>query len=115
MIEHYGGAFPTWLAPVQVKLIPVSNEHHREYVEELEELFKKNNIRVESDFREEKLSYKIREAQIQKIPYQLVIGNKEIESRDITYRRYRSQESVTVPVDQFINMVVAEIKTMGKS
>ncbi|HPZ27156.1 MAG: threonine--tRNA ligase [Bacilli bacterium] len=115
LIEHYGGAFPTWLAPVQVKLIPVSNEHHREYVEELEELFKKNNIRVESDFREEKLSYKIREAQIQKIPYQLVIGNKEIESRDITYRRYRSQESVTVPVDQFINMVVAEIKTMGKS
>ena len=114
LIEHYGGAFPTWLAPVQAILIPVSIEHHREYVEELSELFKKNNIRVESDFREEKLSYKIREAQIQKIPYQLVIGGKEMEGRVVTYRRHRSQESVTIPVDEFIAMITEEIKTMGK-
>ncbi|MCK9536220.1 MAG: threonine--tRNA ligase [Bacilli bacterium] len=115
LIEHYGGAFPTWLAPIQAILIPVSNEHHRHYVEKIRDLLLKNGIRVEVDFRDEKLGYKIRDAQVQKIPYQLVFGDKETNSDQVTYRRYRSEGTVTVEIDSFIKMICAEIKTMGKS
>ena len=77
LIEHYAGAFPTWLAPVQVKVIGVNNEYHANYASQVTEALKQANIRVENDNREEKLGYKIREAQVKKIPYQLVLGDQE--------------------------------------
>lgn len=114
LIEHYGGAFPTWLAPVQVKLIPVNNEYHLEYVEKIKSLLLEENIRVEVDSREEKLGYKIREAQTKKIPYQLVLGDNEVKNNELTYRQYGKQESTTVSIDDFIKMIKLEIKNLGK-
>jgi len=115
LIEHYGGAFPTWLAPVQVKLIPVNNVVHYDYVQEIKQILLDKNIRVETDLREEKLSYKIREAQVKKIPYQLVCGDNEMKSRQITYRRYGATQTTTVGIDAFITMLDNDISTMGKS
>ena len=95
IIEHFGGAFPTWLAPVQVKLIPVNNEYHLEYAKKIEKILKENDIRVEIDEREEKLGYKIREAQTKKISYQLVCGDNEVKSDTLTYRKYGEKDSFT--------------------
>lgn len=111
--ENYAGAFPTWLAPVQVKIIPVSLEKHTDYCNKLTSLFDDNNIRYEKDYREEKLGYKIREAQTQKIPYTLVIGDKEIESNLVTYRKHGSQEQITVTVDEFVNMILEHNKNFN--
>lgn len=111
IIEHYGGAFPTWLAPVQIRLIPVNKELHLAHVQELKDLFFKEGLRVEIDDRDEKLGYKIREAQTQKIPYQLVIGDKEVEKGILTYRRYGSSETVTVTVREFVEMIKEEISS----
>ncbi|MFA6647086.1 MAG: threonine--tRNA ligase [Candidatus Izemoplasmatales bacterium] len=110
LIEHYGGAFPTWMAPVQVKLIPVNNEYHLDFSKDLMKKLQNHKIRVELDDRDEKLGYKIREAQTKKIPYQLVVGDKEVESNEITYRRYGEQEQTTVKVDDFINLIIEEIE-----
>ncbi|MDD4068938.1 MAG: threonine--tRNA ligase [Candidatus Izemoplasmatales bacterium] len=110
LIEHYGGAFPTWMAPVQVKLIPVNNEYHLDFSKDLMKKLQNHRIRVELDDRDEKLGYKIREAQTKKIPYQLVVGDKEVESNEITYRRYGEQEQTTVKVDDFINLIIEEIE-----
>ena len=112
--EHFGGAFPTWLAPVQIKLIPVNNEYHLDYVKELYEKFRDAGLRVEIDDREEKLGYKIREAQTKKIPYQLVVGDAEVKEKNITYRRYGQTEQVKVSIDEFINMIQDEIKTLKR-
>ncbi|MGD9760885.1 MAG: threonine--tRNA ligase [Candidatus Izemoplasmatales bacterium] len=109
LIEHYGGAFPTWIAPVQVKVIPVNNDFHLNFSKELLKLLTDNRIRVEMDDREEKLGYKIREAQTKKIPYQLVVGDKEVENNEVTYRRYGEQEQTTVKVDDFIKLIIKEI------
>ncbi|MCK9470948.1 MAG: threonine--tRNA ligase [Bacilli bacterium] len=114
LIEHYGGAFPTWLAPVQVKLIPVNNQYHLDYVEKIKELLLDEDIRVEVDSREEKLGYKIREAQTKKIPYQLVIGDNEVKNNQLTFRQYGKQESTTVSIEQFVMMIKSEIKNLGK-
>lgn len=113
LIEHYAGAFPTWLAPVQVKVIGVNNEYHANYASQVTEALKQANIRVENDNREEKLGYKIREAQVKKIPYQLVLGDQERDQNTVTYRAYGKQEQVTVSLDQFIEMIQLEIKTKG--
>ena len=112
--EHFGGAFPIWLAPVQVKLIPVSNEHHLEYVQKLKDQLFNENIRCEIDEREEKLGYKIREAQTKKIPYQLVCGDNEVNNNLITYRKYGSNQTTTVTTGEFITMIKQEIQTMGR-
>lgn len=112
--EHFGGAFPTWLAPVQVKLIPVNNEYHLEYVKELYNRLRDEGIRVEIDDREEKLGYKIREAQTKKIPYQLVVGDNEVKEKNITYRRYGQTDQVKVSVDEFVSMIKDEIKTLKR-
>jgi len=109
LIEHYGGAFPTWMAPVQVKVIPVNNDYHLNFSKELSKLLQDNRIRVEMDDRDEKLGYKIREAQTKKIPYQLVVGDKEVENNEVTYRRYGEQEQTTVKVDDFIKLIIKEI------
>ena len=105
MIENYAGVFPTWLAPVQVKLIPVNMEYHKEYAEKLVSIFSKEQIRFEIDYREEKLGYKIREAQTKKIPYTLVIGDNEVKNNLVTYRKHGSQEEVTVSVDEFVEII----------
>jgi threonyl-tRNA synthetase len=110
LIEHYAGAFPSWLAPVQVKVIPVNNEHHQSYAMEVHRELLDLGFRSEHDLRNEKLGYKIREAQTQKIPYALVIGDKEKEQGMVTYRRYGSQDQVTVKRSEFIEMLKAEQK-----
>ncbi len=111
--ENCAGNFPTWLTPVQVKLIPVNNEVHAAYIKELEEIFDDNKIRFEDDFREEKLGYKMREAQTQKIPYILVIGDKEVESKSLTFRMHGKQEQVNVSIDEFVKMIKEEVKSLG--
>ena len=85
LIEHYGGAFPTWMTPVQVKVIPVNNDYHLDFSKDLVKKLMDNKIRVEMDDRDEKLGYKIREAQTKKIPYQLVVGDKEVESNEVGF------------------------------
>ncbi|OQX93459.1 MAG: threonine--tRNA ligase [Tenericutes bacterium 4572_104] len=110
LIEHYAGAFPTWMAPVQVKVIPVNNKYHLDYCVRLIERLKENGIRVELDDREEKLGYKIREAQTKKIPYQLVIGDKEVNSNQVNYRKYGEQKQTTIDIDNFIKLIIKEIK-----
>jgi len=110
LIEHYGGAFPTWMAPLQVIVIPVNNDYHLEFSKKLVEILKEKGIRVELDDRDEKLGYKIRAAQTKKVPYQLVVGDKEVESNEVTYRRYGEQAQTTVKVNEFIELIVTEIK-----
>jgi len=110
LIEHYAGAFPTWLAPVQVKVIPVNLAFHQQFSADLVKKLLDAGIRVETDYRDEKLGYKIREAQTKKIPYQLVIGDQEVEKNLVTYRRYGETEQVTVSVDEFISQILKEIK-----
>ena len=113
LIEHYAGAFPTWLAPVQVKLIPVNNEFHLDFVNKVKELLLKENIRLEVDERDEKLGYKIREAQTKKIPYQLVVGDNEVQNNLLTVRKYGSKDTETLSVEDFIKNLTEEIKTLG--
>jgi threonyl-tRNA synthetase len=112
LIEHYAGAFPVWLSPVQVKVIPVNNNLHLDYAKEINALLLDNEIRVEGDYREEKLGYKIREAQTKKIPYQLVLGDKEVADRSVTYRRYGQEEQVNVSIEEFIKMTKQQIKDL---
>ena len=107
--EHFAGAFPTWLAPVQVKIIPVNNEYHLEYAKQIKELLQNNNIRVELDDREEKLSYRMRESQTHKIPYTLILGDKERDNQTISYRKFGSTDTTTLTKDEFIDMLSKEI------
>ncbi len=110
--EHYAGAFPTWLSPYQVRIIPVNEGLHKEYCEKLKNLFMDEEFRVETDYRDEKLGYKIRESQTKKLPYTLVIGDKEVENNTVTYRKYGHQEQVTVTINEFIKMLHDEIKNL---
>ena len=109
LIEHFGGAFPTWLAPVQVKVIPVSTLVHEQYTKEIEEKLKRAGIRVERDMRSEKLGYKIREAQLTKIPYILVIGDKEMENGSVNVRKHGEEKSEVVSLDKFMECVQDEL------
>lgn len=115
LIEHFAGAFPLWLAPTQVKVIPIKNEYHLEYSKEVFKLLEDNGIRVELDDREEKLGYRIREAQMKKIPYQLVLGDKERDERTVTYRQYGEQKQTTVTLDEFIAMALNQIQSKSKN
>ena len=112
--EHFGGAFPTWLAPVQVKLIPVNNNYHLDFVKKVNEILFKEGIRAEIDDREEKLGYKIREAQTKKIPYQLVCGDKEVQNDNLTYRKYGEQAQTTVSIEEFVEMIKEEVKSLKR-
>ena len=109
LIEHYAGAFPLWLAPVQVNVIPVNNEYHLEYSKELLDLIKNNDIRVKLDDREEKLSYKMRESQTKKIPLTLIIGDNEKNNNLVSYRVHGSKDTITCSKDEFIANVKASI------
>jgi len=108
LIEEYKGAFPTWLAPVQVQVIPVSPTVHLEYAKEVQEQLQLAGIRVELDSRDEKIGYKIREAQMQKIPYMLVVGDKEVEDKAVNVRKYGEQNSETGDFQAFLQNVKAE-------
>ena len=108
--EHYAGAFPTWLAPQQVILLPVNNEFHLDYTNKLYDLFKKEGIRVVKDDANEKLGYRLRSSQLRKIPYTLVIGDNEKDNQTVTYRKYGTKEQITVTVDEFLNLLKEEIK-----
>ncbi len=110
LIEEYKGAFPTWLAPVQVEIIPVSLDVHSEYAKELQEKMQQHKLRVDIDERDEKLGYKIREAQMQKVPYMLVIGDKELESGSVNVRKYGEQNSESMPFEDFLKLVESELR-----
>jgi threonyl-tRNA synthetase len=110
LIEEYKGAFPTWLAPVQVAVIPVSPEAHFDYAKQVEEKLRAAGFRVELDVRDEKMGYKIRESQMQKTPYMLVVGDNEVSENAVNVRKYGEQKSETIPFEQFIEKLKAEVK-----
>ena len=112
LIEHYKGAFPTWLAPVQVNIIPVNNEYHLEYAKEIYNLLLESNFRVELDDSDEKLSYKMRETSVHKIPYTLILGDKEKDDNLISYRILGSKETYTVDKNEFIKLLQNVVKNL---
>ena len=109
LTEHYAGAFPTWMAPVQVKVLPIS-EKHVEYANQLAKQMRHDYVRVEVDDRNEKIGYKIRQAQMEKVPYMLVVGDKEMEDNSVNVRKHGGDELGTVPFDEFFNSIKTEIK-----
>ncbi len=110
LIEHYAGAFPLWLSPNQVNIIPVNNEYHLEYCQKIKQNLEKHNIRVEIDARDEKLSYRMRESQTKKNPYTLIIGDKEKETNTISYRIHGSNDTTNMAVFEFIEKLLKEIE-----
>ncbi|MGX2945007.1 threonine--tRNA ligase [Enterococcus alishanensis] len=114
LIEQYKGAFPTWLAPEQVVIIPVSPEHHGEYAYEVKDRLVREGVRVEVDERNEKMGYKIRQAQTQKIPYILVVGDKEVESASVNVRRYGQEEQEVQALNLFVEAINADIKNFSR-
>lgn len=110
LIEEYKGAFPTWLAPVQAVVIPVSPDVHFDYAKQVEEKLRAEGFRVETDNREEKIGYKIREHQMQKIPYMLVVGDNEVSENAVNVRKYGEQKSETVSFEKFMANLKDEVK-----
>ncbi|PCK20543.1 threonine--tRNA ligase [Bacillus pumilus] len=110
LIEEYKGALPTWLAPVQFQVIPVSPSVHLDYAKKVQERLQLEGLRVELDSRDEKIGYKIREAQMQKIPYMLVVGDQEAENGAVNVRKYGQQESETMDLEAFVKHAAAEAK-----
>ncbi|OEI75216.1 threonine--tRNA ligase [Bacillus subtilis] len=110
LIEEHKGALPTWLAPVQFQVIPVSPAVHLDYAKKVQERLQREGLRVEVDSRDEKIGYKIREAQMQKIPYMLVVGDQEAENGAVNVRNYGEQNSETISLDEFVKKAVAEAK-----
>ncbi len=113
LTEHYAGAFPIWLAPIQVKVLPISDKHH-EYVLELQKTFEQKGLRVEVDLRSEKIGYKIREAQLEKVPYMLIVGDKEMEENAVAVRSRKEGDLGAQPVEIFINKVLEEIASKAQ-
>lgn len=109
LLEETKGVLPTWLSPVQVNVIPVNNKYHLEYAKEIYSLLKENRVRVELDDREEKLGYKMRESQTNKIPYTLILGQKEVDNNEISYRLHGSEETTTVSKAEFVSMLKKNI------
>jgi len=115
LIEHYAGAFPLWLAPTQVNIIPVNNEYHLDYAKEIFNKLESLNIRVKLDDRNEKLSYKMRESQSKKTPLTLIIGDKELENKSISYRKIGSQETSNLALDEFVKLIIDCINNKKKN
>ena len=105
LLEETKGVLPLWLAPTQVNIIPVNNEYHLDYANEVKQLLEKNNIRVELDDRNEKLGYKMRESQKKKVPYTIILGNNERDDKTISYRIHGTEETHTLQQDEFINHI----------
>ncbi|MFC4710065.1 threonine--tRNA ligase [Enterococcus eurekensis] len=114
LTEVYKGAFPTWLAPIQATIIPVSVEAHHEYAQLVKERLQEKGIRVELDDRNEKLGYKIRASQTQKIPYQIVVGDQEVNDSAVNIRRYGSKETSVQTLDMFVDAIVADVLNRSK-
>ena len=108
-LEETKGNLPLWLAPVQMKVIPVNNKYHLEYANKITELLKENDIRVKLDDREEKLGYKLRESQIEKVPMTIILGQNEVDNNTISFRRHASEETTTLTTEEFIKLVKEEI------
>ena len=113
LIEHFAGAFPVWLSPVQVQIIPIS-EKHFDYALKLKEIMDNNHIRSEVDLRNEKLGYKIREAQLKKTPYMLVVGDKEAQDGTVSVRSRKDGDLGISKTEDFVAKVVEEIKTKAR-
>ena len=108
-LEETKGNLPLWLAPVQMKVIPVNNKYHLEYANKITELLKENDIRVKLDDREEKLGYKLRESQIEKVPMTIILGQNEVDNNTISFRRHASEETTTLTTEEFVKLVKEEI------
>jgi threonyl-tRNA synthetase len=108
LIEHFAGAFPIWLAPVQVRILTITDDHIK-YAEEISEFLKKDGIRVELDSRNEKVGFKIREAQTSKIPYMLIIGDKEIKDKEVAVRKRKEKKTETMDSEDFLSKLNKEI------
>ena len=115
ILEETKGALPTWLAPNQVNIIPVNMEYHLDYSNEIFNLLEDNDIRVTLDNRDEKLNYKMRESVISKVPYTLILGDKERDNNMISYRLRGSNETISVSKDEFIKLIKNDIETKGNS
>ena len=109
-LEETKGILPLFLSPVQVNIVPVNNEYHLRYAKEIKDLLIDNNIRVELDDRDEKMNYKIRESVTRKIPLTVILGDKEKDNENISYRKYGSEETVTVSKDDFVTLIINQIK-----
>ena len=109
ILEETKGALPLWLAPVQLSVIPVNSEYHLEYASELYEQLKNAGYRVELDSRNEKLGYKLREAVMKKVPYMLIIGQKEVDNKNVSFRRSGSEETITVSYEEFIELLKEDV------
>ena len=110
ILEETKGVLPVWLAPIQLNVIPVNNQYHLEYAEEIYNELKDNGFRVELDDREEKLGYKMRESVMKKIPYSIILGQKEVDNKNISYRVHGSEETITVSKEDFIKLIDDKIK-----
>ena len=110
ILEETKGVLPVWLAPIQLNVIPVNNQYHLEYANEVFEELKQNGFRVELDDREEKLGYKMRESVMKKIPYSIILGQKEVDNKNISYRTHGSEETITVSKEEFIKLINDKIK-----
>ena len=114
VIEETKGAFPTWLAPTQISVMPVNSEFQGDYGKEVTELLQAEGLRVELDDRNEKLGYRLRESQVKKIPYTLILGDQEKENKTISYRLFGSQETTTVSQEEFIKLIKDEIESKAR-
>ena len=114
IIENYGGAFPTWLAPVQVAILPVNDEAHGAYAAEVAKELFGEGIRSETFSAVDKLGYRLRNAQVNKIPYTLVIGEKEVADRSVTYRVYGKQEQITVSLEEFKKLIREAVESKAR-
>ena len=108
LTEHFAGAFPVWLAPVQVKILPIA-EKHFEYAAKVQKLLEEKELRTELDLRNEKIGYKIREAQLEKIPYMLVIGDKEVEKGEVAVRSRKEGDLGPMALDKFMEKILNEV------
>ncbi len=112
--EHFSGAFPTWLAPIQARVLPVNPQIHGGYAKKVEEALTKEGFRIEVDDSNEKLGYRMRQCQVEKIPYSLVVGDKEAEEGLVTYRVYGTTEQITVPLKEFIALLKEHVQTKAR-
>ena len=115
LTEIYKGAFPTWLAPLQVKIIPVNNDAHGEYAQNVKDQLMKLGFRAEVDFRNEKLGYKIREAQTQKVPYTLVLGDDELQHNSVNVRKYGSEDQESKALSEFVSELSADVASYSRN
>ena len=114
IIENFAGAFPSWLAPVQVSILPVNNEFHLEYAKDLQQSMLKEGFRVELDDANEKLGYRLRNTQVKKIPYTIVIGDNERDNNTVTYRKYGQKDQITVSKEEFYKLLHEEVNSKAR-